>query len=295
METTPDPETLLRRALTDLAKRDFSSSRNLAAQAVKIASDPRLAAEADRILTVAGILLARHREDLYAVLRITRAESDDSDLLWCRYLELAQTLTKPELNDIAFSQEAYDVAYHAFSVLSDPEMKRKYDDETETHASPSFWTVCPYCFWLFQYGKVYEECCLRCQNCSRTFHGVAIGDPPADTVVPGKDQYIVGHGIFPLGYRAKEKAGDTDAEGINNGGSDFRTDTCEKVGGDMNLGRRVAKAPARRMKNVKAVAEKKKKKLTEEEINGSFDSVYFEEHDDDLFVGLEDLDLVIPI
>ncbi|WCJ18856.1 Chaperone DnaJ-domain superfamily protein [Euphorbia peplus] len=29
---------------------------------------------------------------------------------------------------------------------------------------PSFWTACPYCYILYEYPKVYEECAIRCQK-----------------------------------------------------------------------------------------------------------------------------------
>ncbi|KAJ6337632.1 hypothetical protein OIU76_007334 [Salix suchowensis] len=31
----------------------------------------------------------------------------------------------------------------------------------------SFWTACPYCYILYEYPRVYENCCLRCQSCQR--------------------------------------------------------------------------------------------------------------------------------
>ncbi|CAK9169180.1 unnamed protein product [Ilex paraguariensis] len=67
----------------------------------------------------------------------------------------------------------------------------------------TFWTVCPYCYYVFEYEKMYEECCLRCQNdkCSRGFDAVAIPSPPPREVVE-KGQYCC-FGFFPFGPEDK--------------------------------------------------------------------------------------------
>ncbi|CAN1827576.1 Ttn [Linum perenne] len=68
---------------------------------------------------------------------------------------------------------------------------------------PSFWTACPYCYILYEYPKVYEECALKCQNCKRGFHAVAVPSPP----VSSKDTYFCCWGFFPLGYSGGKKFG----------------------------------------------------------------------------------------
>ncbi|KAJ9170417.1 hypothetical protein P3X46_018526 [Hevea brasiliensis] len=73
-------------------------------------------------------------------------------------------------------------------------------DEPQKNGNRSFWTVCPYCYCLHEYDGIYEECCLRCQNCRRPFHGVAVPPPPVGVVVEGKEQYYCGVGYFPLRY-----------------------------------------------------------------------------------------------
>lgn len=66
----------------------------------------------------------------------------------------------------------------------------------------SFWTACPYCYILYEYPKVYEECVLRCQNCKRAFHAAVIPSPP----VRGKDDtYFCCWGFFPLGFSGNAK------------------------------------------------------------------------------------------
>lgn len=65
----------------------------------------------------------------------------------------------------------------------------------------SFWTACPYCYILYEYPKVYEECALRCQNCKRAFHAAMIAPPVTGT----KDTYFCCWGFFPLGFSGKTK------------------------------------------------------------------------------------------
>ncbi|OVA01780.1 DnaJ domain [Macleaya cordata] len=69
----------------------------------------------------------------------------------------------------------------------------------------SFWTACPYCYNLYEYPRVYEECCLRCQNCRRAFHAAVIPAPPP--VVPGQEAYYCCWAFFPLGFQVPSFAG----------------------------------------------------------------------------------------
>ena len=62
----------------------------------------------------------------------------------------------------------------------------------------SFWTACPYCYILYEYPRVYEGCCLRCQNCHRAFHAAMV--PSLPPMVPGKEAYYCCWGFFPLGF-----------------------------------------------------------------------------------------------
>lgn len=71
--------------------------------------------------------------------------------------------------------------------------------EPPTHSvGTCFWTACPYCYNLYEYPTVYEDCVLRCQNCQRAFHAVRIASPPA--VGDGKNGYFCCWGFFPLGF-----------------------------------------------------------------------------------------------
>ncbi|KAL4348238.1 hypothetical protein GQ457_17G003900 [Hibiscus cannabinus] len=68
---------------------------------------------------------------------------------------------------------------------------------------PTFWTACPYCYILYEYPKLYEDCTLRCQakHCRRAFHAVVIPPPP----VNGKDTHFRCFGFFPLGFSGNSK------------------------------------------------------------------------------------------
>ncbi|KAK8684068.1 hypothetical protein V6N13_040105 [Hibiscus sabdariffa] len=71
-------------------------------------------------------------------------------------------------------------------------------NENQRPRSSTFWTTCPYCYRLFEYPRFYEDCCLRCQNCERSFHAVSI--PTLPPLVPGKEAYYCCWGFFPLGF-----------------------------------------------------------------------------------------------
>ncbi|KAL1176329.1 hypothetical protein V6Z11_A04G151200 [Gossypium hirsutum] len=72
---------------------------------------------------------------------------------------------------------------------------------------PTFWTACPYCYVLYEYPRVYEDCTLRCQtkSCRRAYHAVVIQSPP----VNGKDTHFYCWGFFPIGIsrNGKNKGG----------------------------------------------------------------------------------------
>ncbi|KAK9033833.1 hypothetical protein V6N11_050017 [Hibiscus sabdariffa] len=72
-----------------------------------------------------------------------------------------------------------------------------------TQEAPTFWTACPYCYTLYEYPKVYEDCTLRCQanNCRKAFHAAVIPSPP----VNGEETYMCSFGIFPIGFSVKGK------------------------------------------------------------------------------------------
>ncbi|KAK6156723.1 hypothetical protein DH2020_010971 [Rehmannia glutinosa] len=66
------------------------------------------------------------------------------------------------------------------------------DDES------TFWTACPYCYYMYEYPRVYVDCTLRCQNCTRAFQAVVIPSPPP--TVDGQEVYFCCWGFMPLGF-----------------------------------------------------------------------------------------------
>ncbi|TQD93528.1 hypothetical protein C1H46_020875 [Malus baccata] len=97
--------------------------------------------------------------------------------------------------------------------------------------SGSFWTSCPYCYNLFEYPSVYEDCMLRCQNCKRAFNAMAIASPPL--AGKGGDVNFCCWGYFPLGLLENDK---------NTGGSSgewtpFSTMFACPIQGKKNTGR----------------------------------------------------------
>ncbi|KAL3830386.1 hypothetical protein ACJIZ3_019188 [Penstemon smallii] len=67
----------------------------------------------------------------------------------------------------------------------------------------SFWTACPYCYNLYEYSRMYEGCCLRCENgnCGKVFTGAEILSMPP--LVQGKEAYYCCWGVFPMGFRVE--------------------------------------------------------------------------------------------
>lgn len=93
----------------------------------------------------------------------------------------------------------------AWRVLSDPALKASFDSKVQDAAASSFWTMCPYCWYLHEYQSCYEDCTLRCANCQKTFHGAAVKPPPPESVVAGKEEYYCYHVSLPLRYPVGEQ------------------------------------------------------------------------------------------
>jgi len=216
-----------------LQGRDFNGSRDFAILAQE--AYPFLDGT-DQILAVSDVLIASEKRinnhhDWYAILQVDR-RSEDLDLIKKQYRRLA-LLLHPDKNKLAFADHAFRLVSDAWAVLSDARRKSLYDNELsmfakvdlagskndkernqfqqqklpvrrggswggadEEVASSSFWTVCPYCYHLYEYARVYEDCCLRCQTCQRAFHGVTI--PTLPPLVAGKEAYHCCWSFFPL-------------------------------------------------------------------------------------------------
>ncbi|XP_051132499.1 uncharacterized protein LOC127252387 [Andrographis paniculata] len=65
-----------------------------------------------------------------------------------------------------------------------------------------FWTACPYCYYMYEYPRIYEDCVLRCQNCSSAFQAVVIPSPPPNN--DGEERYFCCWGFQPLGFSMKK-------------------------------------------------------------------------------------------
>ena len=122
---------------------------------------------------------------------------------------------------------------------NEKEWQEESGENTNKDKKETFWTVCPFCYYMYEYEKWYEECCLRCQNqnCRRAFHGVAMPEPKNDILVEGGGHYYCGLGLFPLKYSwdgsiarvynandvvvisdSDDDNGDGEAISVNNGG-----------------------------------------------------------------------------
>lgn len=62
----------------------------------------------------------------------------------------------------------------------------------------NLWTSCPYCYNLYEYPRVYEGCCIRCDKCKRAFTATEILSMPP--LVPGREAYYCIWGFFPMGF-----------------------------------------------------------------------------------------------
>lgn len=203
-----EAERLLEIAEQQLQKRDLKGSRQLALIAQE--NEPLLEGS-DQILAIIDVLEAaekpltttastttnnRNNLDFYAILQVDHRDSQDLNLIKRQYRRLA-LLLHPDKNLFSFSHHTFDLVSHAWALLSDPAQKEIYDAGLGC-APGSFWTACPYCFHMYEYPGVYEGCCLRCQKCSRPFHGAAVNSMPE--MVPDQEAYYCSWGSFPMGF-----------------------------------------------------------------------------------------------
>ncbi|KAG8368609.1 hypothetical protein BUALT_Bualt15G0063200 [Buddleja alternifolia] len=68
----------------------------------------------------------------------------------------------------------------------------------DNEGGSTFWTACPYCYYMYEYPGEYADCTLRCQKCKRAFQGVAVSSPPPS--VEGQEGYFCCWGFLPLGF-----------------------------------------------------------------------------------------------
>lgn len=218
-----------------LTTRDLSSCREFAVLAQETAP---LLDRSDQILAITDVLLAadtkkinNRQNNWYAILQLD-SKSDNLDNIKKQYRRLA-LLLHPDKNKYAFANEAFQLVADAWGVLSDVGRKNVFDHEygvfskvnlsstsrkvnqergykgsggvSGRQQTRSFWTMCPYCYNLYEYPRVYKDCCLKCGNCKRAIHATEVSTLPP--VVQGQDAYYCCWGFFPMGFTGNDEVG----------------------------------------------------------------------------------------
>ncbi|KAL2254466.1 uncharacterized protein LOC105169275 [Sesamum indicum] len=78
------------------------------------------------------------------------------------------------------------------------ELEEERVDSPEDNNVSTFWTACPYCYYMYEYPRLYVDCTLRCQNCRSAFQAVVIPSPPP--IVDGQEGYFCCWGFLPMGF-----------------------------------------------------------------------------------------------
>ncbi|XP_074279427.1 uncharacterized protein LOC141604818 [Silene latifolia] len=229
-QTQSEAVRLLNIASKLLQTRDLTGSREFALLAQE--TEPLLE-QSDQIIAITDVLLAsekrvnnsRQQLDYYSILQTDRRS--EPDLIRKSYRRLA-LLLHPDKNRFTHSDVAFDLVADAWSVLSDPSKRASYDAGLGStgseklpvrRSSVNFWTTCPYCYVIYEFPRVYIDCCIRCDNCDRGFHAAAI--PSLPPLVPGKEAYYCCWGFFPLGFETgtiNDNDTDNNAENPSNAG-----------------------------------------------------------------------------
>ncbi|KAL7135496.1 hypothetical protein ABFS83_11G100900 [Erythranthe nasuta] len=215
--TKPEFRRFLTAAEYFLSVRQFDDCRTYAVRARD--SDPNHPAPT-QILSIASVLSAPNisstRPDYYSVFNLPHFEPDSARIM-SAFKTLAPILN-PKDNPYPLSPEAFAAVLSAWSVLSIPANKAIFDDELRRSLAAAsaaggggggtFWTVCPYCYYVYEYDKAFQDCSLRCANegCRRVLHAAAIAEPPPPEVVE-KGGYLC-PGFVPLAVRNEEIVGE---------------------------------------------------------------------------------------
>ncbi|KNA08749.1 hypothetical protein SOVF_159860 [Spinacia oleracea] len=200
-EASLSPTQLLQIARTHLRLRNFSLSRQYALESQQ-PNDPNSQSNsrhASQILAISNILSSP--TNFYSILQID-AFCSDFVLIRAQFKHLL-SLLDPIEEKCSMAKEALNLVWKAYDCLSDPTKKAQFDSklgDEDVGKGTTFWTFCPYCFYMYQYPRVYEGCCLRCQNqtCRRCFHAVALNSLPKMELDKGR--YFSCFGYFPLGF-----------------------------------------------------------------------------------------------
>ncbi|XP_015057983.1 uncharacterized protein LOC107004265 [Solanum pennellii] len=190
-----------------LQQRNFEDCRNYALKAIEIDSNQT---SPSQILAIANVLLLsttiNEHPNHYSILNLP-LYTQNPQLIKTHFNNVTNLLN-PNKNRYPFASEAFGFVLKAWSVLSNPTQKTRFDNDLKNRGEQrgSFWTVCPYCYYVYEFLKDYEDCCLRCQNekCRRVFHGVPIVGPSPPPQVAEKGEYhclgfsVLGSGTHPL-------------------------------------------------------------------------------------------------
>ncbi|CDP01554.1 unnamed protein product [Coffea canephora] len=204
----PDIQPLLNASKYFLCHRSFSQSLKYADKAQQ--SNPNHPGP-PQILAISTVLSATpsstrpEQPEWYLIINLPRF-TQDQNLIRTRCASLVNLLN-PDTNPYPFAAEARDWVVKAESVLFDPDAKAQYDNglkmtqKNSGNGGGTFWTLCPYCYFMYEYEKMYVDCVLRCQNskCRRAFTAVAVAAsaaPPPELVEEGK---YTCYGFSPLG------------------------------------------------------------------------------------------------
>ncbi|GMH06279.1 hypothetical protein Nepgr_008119 [Nepenthes gracilis] len=208
------PEQLLQLAETHLRLGNFSLCREYALETLQFdgpVHQHHNHSYASQIVAVAEVLSAASETlgttNWYSVLQVDTF-CDDLTLIRSQFKNLV-LLLDPIKGKSYSAKDALNLVWKAWNVLSNPSKKSEFDAELHLELrnqrgendakGQTFWTFCPYCYHVYEYARVYEGCCLRCQNgtCRRVFHGVSIPNLPPTL---GNDQYSCCFGYYPMGY-----------------------------------------------------------------------------------------------
>ncbi|KAJ0975980.1 hypothetical protein J5N97_017945 [Dioscorea zingiberensis] len=172
-----------------LAARDLVGSKRFAELALE--HDPLLDG-IDQVLAIADVLLAAqtHPGDPFAVLGLDRSAAATDPSGPSRNFRRLALLLRADRNPLPSAAQALKALSDAFSAVSN-------DRSTPNNASP-FWTACPACCHVHQYGREYLDRNLRCPSCGRAFPAKALREPPP--IVPGTDSYFCSWAFFPIGF-----------------------------------------------------------------------------------------------
>ncbi|KAK4707754.1 hypothetical protein R3W88_028679 [Solanum pinnatisectum] len=218
-----------------LQQRNFEDCRNYALKAIEIDSNQ---ISPSQILAIANVLLLsttiNEDPNYYSILNLPLYTQNPQ--LIKTHLTNVTNLLNPNKNRYPFASEAFGVVLKAWSVISNPTQKTRFDNGLKNRGEQrgSFWTVCPYCYYVYEFLKDYEDCCLRCQNEYHCFGFTILGNGTHPFVSTRTSENNVESGI--AGEKTNEKNNifvETNGVEVDTGG-DFKEKRIKMVGKSLN-------------------------------------------------------------